>query len=82
MFITDGGLPQHVLMGIEEYLRLVGGRRIVDVLAMPAFEAIAFDPSKAEITMVCSDSDWTSVWPYRRMVLGTNRSKTIIKSTG
>ncbi|MCA0405443.1 MAG: type II toxin-antitoxin system Phd/YefM family antitoxin [Proteobacteria bacterium] len=61
VFITDGGLPQHVLLSIEEYLRLVGRRRIVDVLAMPASEAIAFDPPKAEITTVCADSDGTGI---------------------
>lgn len=49
VFITDRGQPQHVLLSIEEYRRLVGGRRIIDVLAMPASEAIEFDPPKAAI---------------------------------
>jgi prevent-host-death family protein len=49
VFITDRGQPQHVLLSIEEYQRLIGGRRIVDLLAMPAAETIAFDPPKAAI---------------------------------
>lgn len=36
VFITDRGRPAHVLLGIEEYRRLAGGRRkIADLLAMP-----------------------------------------------
>lgn len=49
VFITDRGQPQHVLLSIEEYRRLVGGRRITDVLAMPEAGTIAFDPPKATI---------------------------------
>lgn len=49
VFITDRGQPQHVLLSIEEYQRLIGGRRIVDLLSMPAAETIAFDPPKAAI---------------------------------
>lgn len=49
VFITDRGQPQHVLLSIEEYRRLIGGRRITDVLAMPGAGAIAFDPPKAVI---------------------------------
>jgi prevent-host-death family protein len=49
VFITDRGQPQHVLLSIEEYQRLIGGRRIVDLLAMPVAETIAFDPPKAGI---------------------------------
>lgn len=47
VFITDRGQPQHVLLSIDEYQRLLGGRRIVDVLAMPTSEAVEFDPPKA-----------------------------------
>ena len=43
VFITDRGQPQHVLLSIEEYQRLIGGRRIVDLLAMPAAETIGLD---------------------------------------
>jgi len=50
VFITDRGQPQHVLLSIEEYQRLLGGRRIVDVLAMPTSEAVQFDPPKAVLT--------------------------------
>lgn len=36
VIITDRGRPAHVLLGIEEYRRLAGGRRkIADLLAMP-----------------------------------------------
>lgn len=36
VFITSRGKPVHVLLSIDEYRRLAGGRRnIVDALAMP-----------------------------------------------
>ena len=36
VFITDRGKPAHVLLSIEEYLRISGPRRnIADLLAMP-----------------------------------------------
>jgi hypothetical protein len=36
VFITDRGRPAHVLLSIEEYLKLSGGAgSIVDMLAMP-----------------------------------------------
>lgn len=36
VYITDRGRPAHVLLSIEEYRLLVGGRRkIADLLAMP-----------------------------------------------
>ena len=41
VFITDRGRPAHVLLGIEEYRRLAGGRRkIADLLAMPGAEDV------------------------------------------
>jgi len=49
VFITDRGQPQHVLLSIEEYQRLIGGRRITDLLSMPEAGPIAFDPPKAVI---------------------------------
>ena len=49
VFITDRGQPQHVLLSIEEYQRLIGGRRITDVLAMSEADSIAFDPPKTSI---------------------------------
>ncbi|MCZ8275004.1 MAG: type II toxin-antitoxin system prevent-host-death family antitoxin [Microcystis sp. LE19-4.1E] len=57
VFITDRGQPQHVLLSIEDYQRLVGGRRIVDVLAMPELETIDFDPPKAVIVTRTADFD-------------------------
>lgn len=50
VFITDRGQPQHVLLSIEEYRRLLGDRRITDVLAMRESDTIDFDPPKAAIT--------------------------------
>lgn len=50
VFITDRGRPAHVLLSIEEYQRLAGGNTcIIDVLAMPGVEDIAFDPPRAVI---------------------------------
>ncbi len=44
VFITDRGRPAHVLLSIEEYQRLTGGRgSIVDQLAMPGVEDIEFE---------------------------------------
>jgi hypothetical protein len=57
VFITDRVQPQHVLLSIEEYQRLIGGRRIVDVLAMPECATIEFDPPKAAIMMRPADFD-------------------------
>ncbi|MCZ8272681.1 MAG: type II toxin-antitoxin system prevent-host-death family antitoxin [Microcystis sp. LE19-4.1E] len=57
VFITDRGQPQHVLLSIEDYQRLVGGRRIVEAIAMPASEAIEFDPPKAVIVTNAIDFD-------------------------
>lgn len=45
VFITDRGKPAHVLLSIEEYRKLSGGAlNIVDLLALPGVEDIAFDP--------------------------------------
>lgn len=57
VFITDRGQPQHVLLSIEEYRRLVGGRRIVDLLAISESEAIDFDPARAAIVTRQADFD-------------------------
>jgi prevent-host-death family protein len=57
VFITDRGQPQHVLLSIQEYQRLVGGRRIIDVLAMPVPETIEFDRPKAVIATRPADFD-------------------------
>ena len=47
VFITDRGRPAHVLLTIEEYRKLTGGRpSIVDLLALPGGEDIAFEPPR------------------------------------
>lgn len=53
VIITDRGRPAHVLMSMELYQRLTGGRQsIADLLAMPAGVASGaeanfdFDPSR------------------------------------
>jgi len=44
VFITDRGKPAHVLLSIEEYQRLTGGRqKIADLLAMPGVEDIELE---------------------------------------
>lgn len=48
VFITDRGRPAHVLLSIEDYQKMVGGpASIVDLLALPGVEDIAFDPPRA-----------------------------------
>lgn len=48
VFITDRGRPAHVLLTIEEYRKLVGGQvGIIDLLAMPGAENVAFEPLPA-----------------------------------
>jgi prevent-host-death family protein len=36
VYVTDRGRPAHVLLSFEEYERLLGARRVVDLLAEPA----------------------------------------------
>ncbi|HSX63243.1 MAG TPA: type II toxin-antitoxin system Phd/YefM family antitoxin [Pseudoxanthomonas sp.] len=44
VFITDRGRPAHVLLSIQEYQRLTGGRRkIADLLAMPGIEELELE---------------------------------------
>jgi prevent-host-death family protein len=51
VFITDRGKPAHVLLSIEEYQRLTGGRqKIADLLAMPGVEDIELDiPQQGDV---------------------------------
>ncbi|WP_415844930.1 type II toxin-antitoxin system Phd/YefM family antitoxin [Stutzerimonas zhaodongensis] len=50
VFITDRGRPAHVLLSIEAYQCLAGGdASIIDLLAMPGAEDIAFEPPRAQI---------------------------------
>ncbi len=44
VFITDRGHPAHVLLSIEDYLKLTQTQKtIVDLLAMPKFADIEFE---------------------------------------
>ena len=46
----DGGKPVHVLLSIDEYLRLTSkGASIVELLSMPAAAAIEIEPPKASL---------------------------------
>ena len=48
VFITDRGRPAHVLLTIEEYRKITGGSAsIIDLLAMPGVEDVAFEPARA-----------------------------------
>jgi prevent-host-death family protein len=50
VFITDRGKPAHVLLSIEDYQRITGGRRkIADALAMPNLTDIDFEPPRENI---------------------------------
>lgn len=47
VFITDRGKPAHVLLRIEEYLRLTGqALSIADLLGMPPTTDIVFEPAR------------------------------------
>jgi len=47
VFITDRGRPAHVLLSIDEYLRLTGQtQNIVELLSMDSDDEIEFDPPK------------------------------------
>ena len=48
VFITDRGRPAHVLLTIEDYRKITGGSAsIIDLLAMPGVEDVAFEPPRA-----------------------------------
>lgn len=48
VFITDRGRPAHVLLTIEAYQKLTGGSAgIIDMLAMPGAEDVAFESVRA-----------------------------------
>jgi prevent-host-death family protein len=56
VFITDRGKPAHVLLSIEEYQRLTGGRRtLAQALSMPNAGDIEFDPPKLQIGLRIPD---------------------------
>ena len=48
VFITDRGRPAHVLLNIEQYRELAGGRMTLrEALAQPDVEEFEFDPPRA-----------------------------------
>ncbi|MEZ4237600.1 MAG: type II toxin-antitoxin system prevent-host-death family antitoxin [Myxococcota bacterium] len=48
VFITDRGRPAHVLLNIDDYLRLTGGHATIgELLALPGVEDIDLDPPRA-----------------------------------
>ena len=56
VFITDRGKPAHVLLSIEEYQRLTGGKcNIADALAMPGVADIEFEPSRISLESRTAD---------------------------
>jgi prevent-host-death family protein len=59
VFITDRGRAAHVLLTIEDYQRLSGGRlSLLDALAQPGPEAdFDFDPPHIEIKTRPADLD-------------------------
>ena len=51
VFVTDRGKPAHVLLSIDEYLRLTNkGASIVELLSMPAAADIEFEPERLGLT--------------------------------
>ena len=58
VFITDRGVPAHVLLSIEDYRRLSGDEpSIVDLLYMPGVADIEFDPEP--INLVTKPADFS-----------------------
>ena len=56
VFITDRGKPAHVLLSIEEYQRLTGGKgNIADALAMPGVADIDFEPPRISLESWTAD---------------------------
>lgn len=48
VIITDRGRPAHVLLSIDDYRKLTGGKqKIADLLAMPGVADIEFEVPKA-----------------------------------
>lgn len=49
VFIVEGGIISHVLLTVEEYVRLDGkGPKIADLFYTPGAAEIEFDPPKIE----------------------------------
>lgn len=52
VFITDRGHPAHVLLAIEDYIKLTKTNdSIVDLLAMPDYSEIDFEAAKMQEKM-------------------------------
>ncbi len=52
VFITDHNEPAHVLLSIEDYRRLTGGRRsAAEALSMGAEDDVEFDPPKMSLKL-------------------------------
>ena len=50
VFITDRGRTAYVLLGIEDYRRLAGGRcNLLDMLSMPGLADIGFESPRLRI---------------------------------
>jgi PHD/YefM family antitoxin component YafN of YafNO toxin-antitoxin module len=53
VFITDRGHPAHVLLTIDEYLRISGNEpSIVELLTMPEAAAIELEPARVTASSV------------------------------
>lgn len=49
VFITDRGIPAHVLLTIEEYYKLINSTRsVADLLSMPESAEIEFEPTRTQ----------------------------------
>ena len=56
VFITDRGVPAHVLLTIEDYRRLSGDEpSIADLLGMPGAADIEFDPPRMNLVTKPAD---------------------------
>ena len=56
VFVTDRGRPAYVLLGIEDYRRLAGGRRsLLDALSMPGLADIDFEATGVRLVNPWAD---------------------------
>lgn len=56
VFITDRGVPAHVLLSIEDYHKLSGDEpSIADLLYMPGADEIEFDPPRMNLVTKPAD---------------------------
>ncbi|MEM8579603.1 MAG: type II toxin-antitoxin system Phd/YefM family antitoxin [Pseudomonadota bacterium] len=58
VFITDRGRPAHVLLTIEDYQAITGGRRsLADAMSAPGLSSIDFDPPRFDVKSRPTDLD-------------------------